>query len=166
METGSANKVNKGGIGGWGEQGTAFVGMPKLSSLQHLALFSIIKVSHGLKPLNASRIFHILELAEAGGDRERGGHMWPAQCPTPHAQCGELYLKAQSPLPLASLEVLVPTSSAFKEPEVLPLYTFACRFEPNTKLSPASDHTEPRRLLGEAEQMPSALSAKGETKAR
>lgn len=63
---------------------------------------------HSLKPLNASHVFHILELAEAGGNRERGGHMWLAQGSTPRAESGELHLKAQSPLPLASRSLSPP----------------------------------------------------------
>lgn len=71
METGLANKVKKGvlGVGGAG-QGLCWHARNSTHQ-QLLALFSINKVSQGLKPLNASYLFHILELARAG--RDRGG---------------------------------------------------------------------------------------------
>lgn len=68
MATGLANKVKE-VLGGAGQ---VLCWLARNSTHQQLlALFSINKVSQGLKPLNASYLFHLLELTRAG--RDRGG---------------------------------------------------------------------------------------------
>lgn len=134
-------------------------------------MFSIIKVSQGLKPFMPHTSFtpsgyeDEWEQGEAGG--QWGGHMWvwPAQGSTPHAKSEGLHLKAQSPLPSASRSLSRCPQPLRSQGPCLPAHAHVCHAEPNTELSETHEHTEPR-LLWEAEQMPSPLSAKGETEAQ